>query len=102
MVIVEGGAIKPLIDLCENGNDGSQIHAAATLATIATTKKDFQDKIVTAGAIPPLVKLLKMGSNKAMTHAAEAVAAAAADGRAPGAWCGIMPDAENRGPLPKV
>ena len=73
--LVAGGAIKPLIELCESGNDGSQIHAASTLAIIATTKLDYQDKIVSAGAIPPLVKLLKMGSNKAMTFAAEAVAA---------------------------
>ena len=33
--LVAGGAIKPLIELCESGNDGSQIHAASTLAIIA-------------------------------------------------------------------
>ena len=73
--LVSGGAIKPLIDLIDSGNDGSQIHAASCLAIIATTKMEYQDKIVAAGAIPPLVKLLKMGSNKAMTYAAEAIAA---------------------------
>lgn len=73
--LVSGGAIRPLIELCESGNDGSQVHAASTLAIIATTKLDYQDKIVDAGAIQPLVRLLKMGSNKAMCFAAEAISA---------------------------
>ena len=41
--LVSSGAIRPLIDLVAHGNDGSQIHASSTLATIAATKPEYQD-----------------------------------------------------------
>ena len=62
--LVMAGAIAPLVDLVKSGNDGSQIYAASTLATIASTKQEYQDKIVGAGGIKPLCALLRMGSNK--------------------------------------
>jgi vacuolar protein 8 len=72
--LVAAGVIKPLVDLLENGNDGCQVHASSTLATIAASNSDFQMKIVDAGAIPPLVQILKSGSNKAQVFAAYAIA----------------------------
>ena len=72
--LVSAGAIKPLIELVKSGNDGSQVHAASALATIAAAKYEFQDKIIQAGAIVPLVSLLHMGSNVANSFAAAAIA----------------------------
>ena len=72
--LVAAGVIKPLVDLLDNGNDGCQVYASSTLATIAASNSDFQMKIVDAGAIPPLVQILKSGSNKAQTFAAYAIA----------------------------
>ena len=72
--LVAAGDIKPLVDLLDNGNDGCQVYASSTLATIAASNSDFQMKIVDAGAIPPLVQILKSGSNKAQTFAAYAIA----------------------------
>jgi len=72
--LVSSGAIKPLIDLVTDGNDGSQIHAASTLATIAAAKHEYQDLIVAGGAIAPLVQVARTGSNKAQTYAAAAIA----------------------------
>ncbi|KOO32569.1 beta-glucan synthesis-associated [Chrysochromulina tobinii] len=72
--LVAAGVIKPLVDLLDNGNDGCQVHASSTLATIAASNSDFQMKIVDAGAIPPLVQILKSGSNKAQVFAAYAIA----------------------------
>jgi hypothetical protein len=56
--LVGGGAIKPLIELVASGNDGSQVYAASTLATIAAAKQEYQDKIIKAGGIEPLCALL--------------------------------------------
>ena len=75
--LVQGGAIKPLVELLTNGNDGSQIHAASTLATIAAAKYEYQDKIIDAGGVEPLCHLLHQGSNKANCYAAAAVASLA-------------------------
>lgn len=72
--LVQAGAIKPLIELCSSGNDGAQIHAASTLATIAAHSIPYQEQIIKGGAIQPLVNLLKQGSNEAMTYAAAAIA----------------------------
>ena len=72
--LVAAGAIKPLIELVKSGTDGSQVHAASALATIAAAKFEFQDKIIEAGAIQPLVALLHMGSNTANSFAAAAIA----------------------------
>ena len=56
--LVSSGAVKPLLELVISGNDGSQIHAASTLATIASAKTEYQDMMVAEGVIGPLVKLL--------------------------------------------
>ena len=73
-VLVQAGAVKPLVELLTSGNDGSQIYSASTLATIAASKQEYQIKIIEAGAIAPLVTLLRMGSNKAQLFAAAAIA----------------------------
>ena len=77
--MARAGAIVPLVSLVASGNDGGQIHAASTLARIATVEREFQAAIVQAGAITPLVSLLRMGSQKAQMHAAAALASLSED-----------------------
>ena len=72
--LVAAGAVKPLVDLISNGNDGAQLYSASTLATIAAANSEYQLKIIEAGGIAPLVTLLRMGSNKAQENAAYALA----------------------------
>lgn len=71
--IHKAGGVQLLVGMLSTGTDGGQLHAASTLATMATTRT-LQEAIVKAGAIEPLVKLLRTGSNKAQTFAAAAVA----------------------------
>ena len=73
VVDAEAGGVQLLVGMLSTGTDGGQLHAASTLATMATTRT-LQEAIVKAGAIEPLVKLLRTGSNKAQTFAAAAVA----------------------------
>ena len=41
--LVSAGAIGPLVELVASGSDGSQIHAASTLATLAQVGEGFQE-----------------------------------------------------------
>jgi hypothetical protein len=63
--LVGCGAVKALIDCVATGSDGTQIHAASALATIAADRLEFQDTLIKEGAVAPLVSLLHRGSNKA-------------------------------------
>lgn len=76
--MVKAGAIGALVGLVASGTEGGQVHAASTLATIATVTKDYK-AIVAAGAIKPLVTLLRMGSQQAQTYAAAAIASISED-----------------------
>ena len=74
-LLVEGGAIAPLIGALSGGLDGLNMHAAAALATIASASEAYQKAVGQAGAIAPLCVLLRSGSATTMLQAAAALSA---------------------------
>ena len=72
-MLVDAGAIKPLVAALTSGVDGLSMHCAAALATIAADNDMYQRTIGKAGAIPNLCALLRSGSAKTMLQCAAAL-----------------------------
>ena len=71
-MIVQAGAIAPLVTLVQSGTDGQKEHAAGALANLALNA-EHQVLIAQAGAIAPLVTLAQSGTDGQMEHAADAL-----------------------------
>ncbi len=72
-VIVEVGALAPLVELLGSGSPGAQEAAAEALANLASQTPSNAKAMVAAGSIPPLINLLGSGTDGAKAEAARAL-----------------------------
>ena len=63
VVLVQRGAIVPLIALVATGSTLAQAHACGALATMAHNRPKYQEKILAGDGVPALVHALRMGDS---------------------------------------
>ena len=88
-LIIEAGAVAPLIQLLKSNSEGLHLPATQALAFLAVNPGVA--KILAAEAIAPLLQLLSSSSVSVLLRAARAVAAIAVDNAGPVAAGGAIP-----------
>ena len=64
-ILLQWGAIPPLVTTLRDGTDSGQREAAAALATLAAHGREFRKAVTQGRPVGLLVAILKGGSNKA-------------------------------------
>jgi hypothetical protein len=64
LVLMQEGALQPVIGLLSSKCTESQREAALLLGQFATTTDDYKAKIVQRGAVPPLIAMLGQGDTQ--------------------------------------
>ena len=72
VLMVDSGAVPPLVSLLSSGTDNGKIAGAFALGWLAN-EPDARGKIVSSGAIDPLVKLVSSETGEGRTTAAGAL-----------------------------
>ena len=73
-ILLQWGAIGPLVTILRDGTDGGQCEASSALASLAAQGRQYHKAVTASKPIPPLVAILRGGSNKAAMLAAAALA----------------------------
>jgi hypothetical protein len=68
LVVMQEGALQPVIGLLSSKCTESQREAALLLGQFATTTDDYKAKIVQRGAVPPLIAMLGQGDTQVGQH----------------------------------
>ncbi|ETL83574.1 hypothetical protein L917_16474 [Phytophthora nicotianae] len=90
-VLAEEGAIAPLVQLLDTGNDEQKRNAASALANIAVNSSSNCEEIVEDGGMDLLVEILQNGTGELLENAVFVVSCIAGCGRRYSSAIGVGP-----------